>query len=80
MENDWNVFGVVKWCPSVPPPFLSHQEEARCVRQEPCASLTPTTWRASYRGRGRGEGLRWDHEEEAFLWSPSYTRWGVTPV
>jgi len=50
------------------------QEEAQCVRQEPCASLTPTTWTASYRGRGRGEGLHFDNEEEVFHWSPSYTR------
>lgn len=52
------------------------QEEAWCVRQEPCASLTPTTWTASYRERGQGEGLHFDHEQEAFRWSPSYTRWG----
>lgn len=51
------------------------QEEARCVRQEPCASLTPTTWIARYRGRGQGEGLHFDHEQEAFHWSPSSTRW-----
>lgn len=49
---------------------------AQSVCQEPCASLTPITWTASYRGQGQGEELHFDHEQEAFRWSPSSTRYG----
>lgn len=48
---------------------------AQSVCQEPCASLTPITWTASYRGQGQGEELHFDHEQEAFHWSPSFTRY-----
>lgn len=56
------------------------QKVAQSVCQEPCASLTPTTWKASYRGQGQGEELHFDHEQEGFHWSPSFTRYaGMFP-
>lgn len=56
------------------------QEVAQSVCQEPCASLTPITWTASYRGQGQGEELHFDHKQGAFRWSPSFTRYaGVSP-
>lgn len=67
---------MISLCHPFDEPFFPLQEEAWRVRQEPCASLTPTTWTtASYRGRGQGAGLHFDHEQEAFHWSLSYTRW-----
>lgn len=54
--------------------FSPPQEEARCVRQEPCASLTPTSWTTSYRGWARGEGLHFDRGQAASRWSPLCTR------
>ncbi|KAG7226673.1 hypothetical protein INR49_001843 [Caranx melampygus] len=71
--------------PCAPPsPSLhtrAHAQGGGAVRS-PGAMCLPHTnnMDSKLQGRGRGEGLHFDHEEEVFRWSPSYTRWGVTPV